>query len=389
MRVSAVRFCSSNGSQNSALKSKEAPKYNPGFSTNPFNNSFESNPVSFLGRGGAFFLKVFNDIHCPCCGVKMLRNEDVEGLSHEILGHASEKAVKALSKFEEYMHPTEKACFEEIKKLSKKNPLKSLNELLAEAKPVYLENLKAKEFRIFAQLKDAGKNLSKESLNKLNTITDSAKASITKQISEDSFKRKTFISMVANLTKKPEEKLIQDQLVKIVNELPASGNDVDAFIIKYAEPKRTSKEIGQRLLSPSLGTFEHVKPKSLGGSFNDKNGLLECKECNNNRGNILFDEFAKQKPLMLKNPKNPGGKGNLQLHIEEIIKKIKEGIIKEHDSYPEEIKETLEKESKNIIKLDVSEMEKIKKASESKELTPDYIIKNFKSDFITVNRQRA
>lgn len=52
----------------------------------------------------------------------------------------------------------------------------------------------------------------------------------------------------------------------------------------------------------NFATFEHVKPVSKGGSYSDINNIvLACKDCNNMRGNMDYDEFQRKFGEMMNN----------------------------------------------------------------------------------------
>lgn len=396
MRVSMISSYKYSHAQNSSVEREKRSVLNFGVQTNTIGHALGADQILFGAKPPVeFFLADFNDLPCPCCGVKMLSNKEWEKLNNDVLGHSSEKAVEALSKYEEYMHPVEKACFNEIKELSKKNPQKRLDEILASVREYHLKRLMVKELDVLNVVEEASATLPEKQFKAFKSLTDQAEENIIKQDSGDSFKRKDFLSKAHGLIEEfpKSEKATGEHLFEIIKTLPSSDKDADAFMVKYSGKnekgqKRSSKEIGQSLLTPSLGTFEHVKPKYVGGDYGDSNGLLECKECNNNRGHLSFEEFAKLHPLMITNPNNPEGKGNLQMHMDLIIEKIKKGLIKDHNNYPKEISETLKRESDGIIKLDISEMDKIKKNNSKKEVSKEDILSNFKSQFINIKKDK-
>jgi hypothetical protein len=44
-------------------------------------------------------------------------------------------------------------------------------------------------------------------------------------------------------------------------------------------------------------TFEHLVPKSQGGTLHAKNGLMICRKCNHTRGNTCWISFVKKNKL--------------------------------------------------------------------------------------------
>ena len=394
MKISAVGGYNLNLISNLNSKTKGAKKSNFDMQYNPISPELKSDKVSFTGTNPAipFFLKLAENIPCPCCGIKMVRGNDVaRKLDEKVLSGSSAKAIEALSAFEGNMHPTEKACFAEINELSKKNLSRPLNELLLMAKSSHLKKLKASEFKVLDKVDEIAKKLSLSSADKLTEITKTARKILRGEGPYVSFKRKTVLDGVFKLKAQIPEKDVADELLKASQELPSSGTDVDAFMVKYAG--RGSKEIGQRLVSTSIGTVEHIKPKSLGGPDNDSNFMLECAGCNNPRGNQLFPDFVADNPGMIHNipegadlgdfsvqewvKTHPEHRGNAQKSLDVIIEKINKGEVKGYNWYPAVLAQTLNKESKGALILDISNLEKNEEPPKSlKELVKKYNSKN-------------
>ena len=372
MKINSVGGFNLNFTSNLKFKTNETQKSNFSLQTSPILRSLTSDQVSFTGINAPipFFLKNLDNIPCPCCGIKMIKSSDFAKLDDTVLSKSSRNAVEALSKFEESMHPIEKSCFKILKKLSNEAPRKQLNDLLLSVRGGHLENLKLTEFKILDQLDEVGKKLSKNSAKFLNEITKTSRKLIMGEGQSDFFRRKTVLKNVFNLKARIQEKEVADELYKIAQKLPSSGDDMDAFIVKYSE--RTSKEIGQRLVSSSIGTVEHIKPKFNGGEGSEKNYILECAGCNNPRGNQPFSEFVAENPGMVHNiPEgtdmnglslsewfelHPEHKGNVQKNMDVVIDKINSGLIKGYNWYPATVSKTLEDESKGAIKLDISKL---------------------------------
>ena len=124
--------------------------------------------------------------------------------------------------------------------------------------------------------------------------------------------------------------------------MPTSQNDVSAFVVKYAE--RTHQEIGERLVKLSVGTIEHIKPRSEGGRNMVSNYMLECGGCNHERSSIPLGDWVDSHPEM---------KENTQKYIDEVIKRINDGKMKVFSFYPAAVAHTLFQQSDGRLDLKV------------------------------------
>lgn len=309
------------------------------------NDSFKynSNPINF----GSNFLTRIDGLICPCCGIRMISPDTFnKKLQKGVLSGTSQKAVEAISKFEHNLHPTEKKCFDVIKRLSNKSPNSTLQELLEKEGPKHLERLQLRQLKIFDQIDIHLKNLQEPFKSQIHNISNEARKTIISEIIADAvqnklpFKRKLIINAIENLKNTSPENTELQVIYKIALKLPNSTTDIDSFFVKYS--RRSSAETGQRLVSKSVSTIEHTLPQSKDGKSNDANYIAECAGCNNSRGNILLNDWISINHKMLK---------YLRLYMKEIVELINTGRIKDHNDYPEKIIQTLDAETiKNEIK---------------------------------------
>jgi len=309
-------------------------------------------PVSF---GWHFFTKLKN-APCACCNGKMVTAEEFAELTESILLQTSRHVVKSLEPFEKNMHAVEKECFGKIREASKTFPNRDLKEILRLLRPEHLKRLKLNQFKVLDKIDGMSNDLSIDSALKLREITTRARFIIMEDDNESPFKRKPLLAEISSLQDILPEKNIAKKIGEAMNDLPSSSNDVSAFIVKYS--KRSSREIGQRLVSPSVVTVEHINPQNpleglAKGENNPKNYLLECARCNSKRGNIPLDEWVSiHCPDMIK---------NVQKYIDFIIDKINAKLLIGYEHYPEDVSETLDTASKGLITLDTSRLKSFEK----------------------------
>jgi hypothetical protein len=91
---------------------------------------------------------------------------------------------------------------------------------------------------------------------------------------------------------------------------------------------------GELFTNKNKPTFEHICPKSLGGSNDISNCLATTLKSNNKRGNMLFNKWLILFPRVIKN-------------IQNYLNEMRGVEINGHD-YVEEVKKTLNKEAKGV-----------------------------------------
>ncbi len=82
---------------------------------------------------------------------------------------------------------------------------------------------------------------------------------------------------------------LREKIEKIVKRLPNSQTSVNSFITKHENA--ASDAIGFNMLRPSLGTIEHMHPKSDNGPNELYNYALACGRDNNNRSSEPMNTF--------------------------------------------------------------------------------------------------
>lgn len=288
-------------------------------------------------------------IHCPCCGITMVIMEDFNRvLTEHNLSGSSKNALKAVSMFESSLHHVEKRVFHILKKLSKENPNATLSQLLIQEAPKHFKRLQMRQLRVLDAIDIYSEALSGELREKVVALSSSARKQIlivadSKDINIQYFKRKMFVNPIRELMEaNPENKAISS-IYNQAQRLPNSTNDVDSFVIKYF--RRSSREIGQRLVSPSVSTVEHILPVARNGENHIKNYLPECAHCNGERHETLLHKWMQKHPEMLK---------NILVTAKEVFRKIKriKNTIYVKQNYPKIVVERIEEQTLGNAKRD-------------------------------------
>lgn len=290
-------------------------------------------------------LKKLKDITCPYTGIKMLSGSTVTALEKRIEGFKStERILKMLSKYTEYMQVTEKKMYERFAKIVSATPNKNLSDCLQDMYDEALAKLKLEEFEVLDSVDDISKELSPETALQVRAKTTRCREVILANKQEDTFKRRIFLDSLSEIKPKDEkENAILEKMKDQALYLPTSSSSENAFVVKYAS--RGEKEIAKRILRASAATIEHIKPDSKGGENDIGNFMLTSSLANSNRENMPLEKYINRHPNIPQ---------YCQKYVEEIMNEIYKGHLKGNETYPYKIKERLDKESNHNIVLDLS-----------------------------------
>lgn len=322
-------------------------KLNQPSHTNHFQLSgFKPYASALISFGYDFKLKSEKGLHCPCCGVEMSTNEEIEEFVESLDGATGIKIIEGIEKFEDRFPEVERSVANRLKIEAEKYTNLNLNGLLCKILNEPKRELEQKQKVILNEIKELSQELTGDTCNIIQKDINAIDKIITEGKDGQPFKRKTLIEGMEKVRENEtdsQNKLILDKIVEKTMDMPTSSTDANAFIVKYS--RRTTPEIAKRLIEPSQATAEHIKPHSKEGHDGADNYLSECKKCNNDRGNMTYVEWLEIHPEMIK---------NTQLYMDEIINRIINGTIKGFDFYPYAVKKAVYSESGGKIDLDIS-----------------------------------
>ena len=208
-----------------------------------------------------------------------------------------------------------------------------------------MSRLEAKQLKIINSAINVGAKLSDESKKELDKVLINVRNIMFVEAKNERQKRGRIIKEFEKFAKVVPEKELAEKMLKILSAMPSSGDNVDSFITKYSH--RGNREIGQRLISPSLPTLDHIKAVSKGGIDEFSNLIVMCEKCNSARGNMSYKDWLIIHPEMYR---------YVQKNIDHIIKEINEGRLENFDTYPKDVAKTLYKESGRKLKVDTKEL---------------------------------
>lgn len=297
------------------------------------------------------------DLPCPSCGILMVTYEDfARALKPENLRGSSKTAIEFLQPFEDSMHNVERLCFEKVKQFSKHRPEASLQEILINFRLASLEQLKANQLEVLNRIGDSSARLPRKLAMELRRLLYKARGSVLEDNGGNPFRRKGMIDNITALVSEIPQKrrkfvIVGDEILNLASSLPNSTNNPHAFIVNYSQ--HSSSEIGQRLVSPSIISEDHIIPRSPKdtkrpkGETNAENLIYECRGCNSGKSNSSEVEYVTAHPAM---------PVNAQRYYDVIIGKMNSGEISfsRRDLFAQ-IKR-LEEESKGLIQIDTSKL---------------------------------
>ncbi len=128
----------------------------------------------------------------------------------------------------------------------------------------------------------------------LRSLFENAESQILGKPSLVAFSRKKFICSLDKILDKIDDKELAGKLHRIAVKLPTSQDTVSAFIVKAS--RRTSEKIGLDLLQNSVGSIEHLVPRSQGGKDSYANYGLSASLINSNRGSTDMQVYLREHP---------------------------------------------------------------------------------------------
>ncbi len=162
------------------------------------------------------------------------------------------------------------------------------------------------------------------------------------------FSRKSFIYDLDKIIKPLGDAKLEERVLKKASQLPTSSQSLSAYILKLADEK--PEKIGYRILRPTTASVEHISPKSCGGENAMSNYGGACADINSARHHMPLDEWV---------IKHPEVKENCQKYVDRLIELYHKGVFFKLGISPKYIvdfKNTVETQSKNLVKLDISKM---------------------------------
>ena len=246
------------------------------------------------------------DIPCPVCkkllyGVKKFRA--FEKRVNEAT--TTKELLDAILPDQKYLHEIEREIYEMFVAENKKNPSKSLHNILKEklytAEPLLIR----KQSDVFLYIQLLNKENPSPFSKDIQDLILETYSRIFAPGQTSRFSRKVFKDKLTSIVEKSEDIALKIKMISTAATLPTSHNDKVAFIVKYAKRNYKdadpNKKIALRMLSNPLVTEEHSIARSKGGTDAPENIAIECACDNNRRGNASILTQVLENPEMIVN----------------------------------------------------------------------------------------
>jgi len=314
-----------------------------------------------LSFGYNLFLKDIPNLHCAYCSRKMLATEQVNKLAKCIPQLYGKQAVQILTDYSLELNGIEKIVSNILINTAKKNPKKTINEVIVELINEKEVPLIQKQAALLKKIKrQANQLLSRDCYMSLVKVLPEEDVNLLLKVPSSQrgrlLKKKNIIKKMMNLYNVSSERDQQqlEKLIQIARQLPSSTTSHEAFIVKYG--KRSSEQFIERLFNPIRSSAEHIFLNKDGAASSMDNLLATCTECNEKRGEQKFDIWLKNNPDVIL---------NLGKYISDVRKvvnnpdfQVKYGV--DIVNYPDLILETLDKASygkfKHLIEKKIKNM---------------------------------
>ena len=256
-----------------------------------------------------------------------------------LVSHSSRYLIAELEKLKPDFQEHEQKVYEELKKLSEIYPDDTFNTILNKPviRKVYLNSLRSKQIAVLDKLKPVIKDLPYRYMVPLEQASDNARKIFVKEDDNVIHKGRRVVSSFYEIADKIPDVRVVEEIRDIIDQLPDSKNDVDAFMVRAA--KKSSNAVMDILISRIRSTYEHVIPhhrKDNNGPSEKTNYICLCGKCNVERQQLSYEKFVDVHPEMIQ---------NTQKQIDKIIYFINKGLLYGYDNYPAAIKEGLSNES--------------------------------------------
>ncbi len=190
-----------------------------------------------------------------------------------------------------------------------------------------------------------------QDIRKVKIANNDALEKINKPFYKPDLKRFLIKDIYLKLVDDCSDKKTARNILKESKKLPCDSDAVNKFLTECAKEKLDDNNILKLIAQDAISTFEHIKPKSKNGEDKQSNGIALHKHCNQERANIDYPLFLRYKPQM---------KRNIKKQIDKVITFINNKKLKDYDSYPIEVKETLINETQNKININIQKYIKFK-----------------------------
>lgn len=202
----------------------------------------------------------------------------------------------------------------------------------------------ATQFGIFKMIEKASENINPELRKEIKELIEEEKQLILE--GNNQFRRKRFVNKFEQILSGRKNSATKEHLIRLANKLPTAYEDKNAFIVKYST--KPADAIGIRLLSYSMCTIEHVRPKNpktTNGENHLFNYIPECMRCNS---------FRQDRPMIQQLEEHPEMFFNAQRLMNRLVDFANRGKLSKW--YIVKIQDRVKQESEGLLDLNIDSL---------------------------------
>jgi len=319
-----------------------------------FNNiRYNQNPIVFRGfecSEDSFEIKRVYNLSCPVCGRTMVQQNQIDNFVAECKNAKGAELINLLSKYKKYFHETESKVADILSYEATLYPNLDMLELSGQYLQNHLDEMKIEQLDAVSKIRRLAGNLSQTQKTYIETIIE--KYTYIIQNESEKFSKQELENEINKVL--PNFHSSRKKISKQISKLPTINDDEYKFLKRYGT--KSVAELASRLLTPSLSTCEHIKPKSSGGENNTENYLAECQECNSTRNDTPFGKWIAGKSRFI---------DNFSKYLNLVAGKIESGeILSDYEDYPADVVRTISAQTGGKVKVEVPEIKLSKDAVE-------------------------
>lgn len=215
-----------------------------------------------------------------------------------------------------------------------------------------LERDKDTRINVFKRLKELGDTLNPDDSRALKETNSNAVRVLNNIYYQPHIKRELIRDIYKNFAANATGKVPKRKIMKIIEDLPMGGMTPDRFVVEAVDKKSSDMDIVNYFAKRLQATYEHFKARSNEGEDRQKNIIVLCQKCNEERSDLPYPFFLRFHPEMVQ---------NIQKQINKIITFIKHGKLDGYEDFPVANKAVVLEESADILRPKIGKFLKFKK----------------------------
>ena len=335
--------------------------------TNKYQKIKQNQQVAFKGFDcptDSFELKQIYNLPCPSCSYPMLRQDQIDDFVNTVQNKKGQDLINAIGRYDKYLHEEQFQAAAAIMEEASRSPQLNIQDISKKILASQCFNRKQDLTTRLEDIRSMFSNLPAQQKAACNAIIDEYIAGLDyqdKPINPETLSER-ITSQIKNqisLTKRIDRK------IKKINDF---HQEESPFFQKYGN--KSQAEIISRLVTPSLITCEHIKPKASGGADNTANYLAECQECNSNRGDKPFSQWVMSVPNFV---------SNFKKYLEAVALKLEIGELSfKYSDYLTDIVQSVIKETNGKVRVQAPKVAYIQPVEDEQDMSLDQCLLRYK-----------